>query len=349
MNEIRIAFFDTKPYDINSFNQENSEFGFDIQYFEDKLNNKTVSLAKGFDAVCVFVNDDLNKTVIKKLTEYGIRIIALRCAGYNNVDFKAAFNNIHVVRVPDYSPYAVAEHSITLMLALNRKIHKAYYRTRDNNFNINGLLGFDMYRKTAGIIGTGKIGQILIKILKGFQMEVLACDPLINEELSKELGFKYVELDYLLSNSDIISLNCPLNSSTHHLINKDSISKLKPGVMLINTGRGSLLDTKALIDGLKSKKIGAAGLDVYEEESEYFFEDFSSEIVPDDTLTRLLTFPNVILTSHQAFFTREALHNIAEVTLLNIKHFFNSTSYENEICYQCKRPCRKTRDEDCFK
>ena len=344
----KIALFDAKPYDKKSFVEINKDFGFDISYFNAHLNPQTVGLTAGFDAVCAFVNDIINKEVINHLVECGVRIIGLRCAGYNNVDFKTAYGKIYVVRVPDYSPYAVAEHAIALMLSLNRKIHKAYYRTRDGNFSINGLLGFDMYGKTAGVLGTGKIGKCLIPILKGFGMQVLAFDPYPNEKYAKEAGITYVTLEEIYKHSDIISLHCPLTKDTEHMIDEKAINQMKKGIMIINTGRGKLIDTQALINGLKSGAVGAAGLDVYEEESEYFFEDKSTEMITDDVLARLLTFPNVLVTSHQAFFTQEALHNIAETTLNNFKEFFDGGYLKNEVCYRCDKPCLKKQGKRCF-
>lgn len=331
----RIAFFDTKPYDKESFNKLNKEYGFDIKYFRFHLTLENIVLAQDADVVVVFVNDIINSEIIAKLSEYGVKLIALRCAGFNNVDLKAALNRIKVARVPAYSPNAIAEHSVTLMLALNRKIHRAYFRTRDSNFTLNGLLGFDMYHKTAGIIGTGRIGKALIKILRGFDMNVLAFDKHQDTDYAKEIGFKYAELDELFRNSDIISLNCPLTKETTFLINKDNIKKMKDGVMIINTGRGKLIKTYDLIQGLKSGKIASAGLDVYEEESDYFFEDLSNRILTDDILARLLSFNNVIITSHQGFFTREAMYNIAKTTMDNIKDFAAGKKLMNEVCYKC--------------
>jgi D-lactate dehydrogenase len=331
----KIAFFDVKPYDKESFNELNKEFGFDIRYFRYHLTIDNVILAKGFDVVVIFVHDIINTEIIKKLADFGVKLIALRCAGFNNVDLKAALNKIKVVRVPAYSPNAIAEHTIALMLALNRKIHRAYFRTRDSNFTLDGLLGFDMYHKTAGIIGTGRIGKALIKILRGFEMNVLAHDKYEDEEYAERLDFKYVGLDELFSKSDIISLNCPLTKETEYIINKNNIEKMKSGVMIINTGRGKLIKTYDLIQGLKSGKIMAAGLDVYEEESEYFFEDLSNRILTDDILARLLTFNNVIITSHQGFFTKEAMHNIAQTTMQNIKDFVDGKELLNEVCHKC--------------
>lgn len=348
--DIKIAFFDAKPYDNRSFDAENSGFGFTIAYFPHHLTDQTVSLAKGFHAVCAFVNDTINGAVIESLVRDGIKLVALRAAGYNNVDLKSAFGKLHIVRVPAYSPYAVAEHAAALMLCLNRKVPKAYYRTRDSNFTLNGLLGFDMHGKTAGVIGTGQIGKCLIRILKGFGMKVLAYDTFQDKAFQTEMSFDYCDLDTLFRNSDILSLHCPLTRETHHMINESSIAKMKPGVMIINTGRGMLIDSRALIEGLKSGQIGYAGLDVYEEESEYFFEDFSNSGIPDDTLARLLSFPNVLVTSHQAFFTQEALHNIAQTTLENIREFFTSRKIPNEICYQCTTmdKCPRKKTGKCF-
>lgn len=346
---MKIIFYDAKPYDIESFERINQNFEFKIKYIKSHLTADNAILAQGYSVVCAFVNDIITAEIIDILQTAGVKLIALRSAGYNNIDLKAVFGKLHVVRVPAYSPYSVAEHTVALMLSLNRKTHRAYYRTRDNNFNINGLLGFDMYNKTAGIIGTGRIGQILIKILKGFGMNVLAYDLFPNQQAAQELGFKYTDLEDLYKNADIISLNCPLNKDTYHIVNSTSISKMKDNVMIINTGRGQLVDTKALVEGLKNKKVGSAGLDVYEEEAEYFFEDFSTEIVSDDTLARLLSFPNVLMTSHQAFFTVEAMQNIAETTLNNIKQFANKEQLTNEICYQCEQtPCRKKEQGKCF-
>lgn len=349
MDKIKIAFFDTKPYDIKSFEDENRNFNYQIKFYKNKLNIDTAFQANGYNVVCAFVNDQINEEVVNELYRSGVKLVAMRCAGYNNVDLKAVYGKIHVVRVPAYSPHAVAEHAVALMLTLNRKIHKAYYRTHDNNFNIDGLLGFDLYQKTAGIIGVGQIGKVTIQILRGFGMHVVAYNPFVEEDVAKNLGFEYVDLDTLYRDSDIISLHCPLTKETYHLINKESISKMKDGVMIINTGRGQLINTKDLIAGLKNHKIGYAGLDVYEEESDYFFEDFSNEIIGDDILARLLTFPNVIITSHQAFFTKEALKSIAETTFLNIKDFFDGQKLINEVCYLCEsKKCNKKVTGRCF-
>jgi D-lactate dehydrogenase len=327
----KIAFFDAKPYDIESFNLENKDF--EIQFFKTHLEPENISLVQGYEIICLFVNDQVTAAMMTQLKSYGVKLIALRCAGYNNIDLKAAAAaGIRVVRVPAYSPHAVAEHSLALMLTLNRKTHKAYNRTRDNNFTIGGLLGFDMAGKTVGIIGTGQIGKVLIKILKGLEMNVIAYDVIHDEKAAQQLNFKYVPLETLFKESDIISLHCPLNKQTEHIINAKSISLMKNGVMIINTGRGKLIDTPDLIKGLKSKKIGCAGLDVYEEEGDYFFEDYSQKVMDDDTLARLLTFNNVLITSHQAFFTIEAMHQIAQTTLNNIKDFLTNKTLTNEIC-----------------
>lgn len=337
MNKLRLALFDTKPYDHDFFDKANAQpkYGYSIRYFPDRLSIDTVSLTAGFDAVCVFVNDTITSAMVDVLKSNGINLLALRSAGYNNVDLNAIYNKIHVVRVPSYSPYAVAEHAVALMMTLNRKTHKAYFRTRDNNFSLNGLLGFDMHGKTAGVVGTGKIGKIAIQILKGFGMRVLASDKYQDQKFALECGCEYVPLDDLYKESDIITLHCPLTPENIHMIDEQSIAKMKDGVMIINTGRGKLINTRDLINGLKSFKIGSAGLDVYEEEGDYFFEDFSAEAIADDVLARLLTFPNVLITSHQAFFTKEALQNIAETTLENIRLFFEEKKLPNEICYKC--------------
>lgn len=328
---LKIAFFDAKSYDITSFNNANKTYNFEITYFNEHLSRKNVLLTKGMDVVCIFVNAVVDAVVIDQLVLNGVKLIALRCAGYNNVDLKAAKNRIKIVRVPAYSPYAVAEHTLALMLTLNRKIHKAYNRTRESNFALDGLMGFDMYGKTAGIIGTGKIAKILIKILRSMGMTVLAYDIFPDYEFAKQNEIEYSTLDNLYKHSDIISLHCPLTKETEYIINESAIGKMKDGVMIINTGRGKLIKTHALIQGLKSKKIGAAGLDVYEEESNYFFEDRSNIVMDDDILARLLSFNNVIVTSHQAFFTQEALENIAETTLQNIQDFAENKPLINEV------------------
>lgn len=313
---MKIMFYDTKPYDKIWFQPMGEEMGFKIKFQEVKLNEDTAVLARNYDAVCIFVNDDARKETIQVLKEIGIRTILLRCAGFNNVDLKAAQEaGIQVLRVPSYSPEAVAEYTMGLLLAVNRKIHRAYVRTRDFNYNINGLMGIDLVGKTAGVIGTGKIGQMMIDILKGFKMRILAYDPYPIEGLDVE----YVDLDRLFEESDVISLHCPLTKDTKHIINKKSISKMKDGVILVNTSRGALIHTPDLIDALMERKFTGVGLDVYEEEDEYFFEDKSNEIITDEDLIRLTSFRNVVLTSHQAFFTKDAMEAIARVTLDNAK------------------------------
>ena len=327
----KIAFFGAKPYDIASFDKVNEKYNYDIRYYKGHLNPNNVVLTQDTDVVCIFVNDTADAAVIDALVDNGVKLLALRCAGFNNVDLKAAKGKLPVVRVPAYSPYAVAEYSLALMLSLNRKIHRAYWRTRDGNFSLNGLMGFDMHGKTIGIIGTGKIARILIRLLKGFGMRILAYDLYPDMKFAGEEGISYVSLDELYRESDIISLHCPLTDQTKYMIDKDSIDKMKEGVMIINTGRGQLINTNDLIEGLKEKKIAAAGLDVYEEEGEYFYEDKSDKIIDDDVLARLLSFNNVIVTSHQAFFTKEALHNIAETTLQNIEDFRCHRPLVNEV------------------
>ncbi|MCD6337385.1 MAG: 2-hydroxyacid dehydrogenase [Candidatus Marinimicrobia bacterium] len=344
----KIAFFDTKPYDKRSFEEVNKAFNFKIKYFKTRLSNETVELTDGYDAVCAFVNDELDKYVLDHLKKNGVELIALRCAGYNNVDLKHAYKRVHVLRVPGYSPYSVAEHASALIAALNRKTHRAYYRTRDGNFSIEGLMGFDQHGKTAGIIGTGKIGQCLISILKGYGMRILAYDLFPNHEYAEKTGIEYTDFKTLYRESEVISLHCPLTPETHYLINDETIDMMKPGVILINTGRGQLINTLALIKGLKSGKIGGAGLDVYEEEAKYFFEDFSNSAISDDVLARLMTFPNVLITSHQGFFTKEALKSIAETTLQNIRDFFDDKILQNEICYNCSGNCVKPGKKRCF-
>ena len=326
----KIAFFGAKPYDIASFDKVNEKYNYDIRYYKGHLNPNNVVLTQDTDVVCIFVNDTADAAVIDAMVDNGVKLLALRCAGFNNVDLKAAKGKLPVVRVPAYSPYAVAEYSLALMLSLNRKIHRAYWRTRDGNFSLNGLMGFDMHGKTIGIIGTGKIARILIRLLKGFGMRILAYDLYPDMKFAGAEGISYVSLDELYRESDIISLHCPLTDQTKYMIDKDSIDKMKEGVMIINTGRGQLINTNDLIEGLKEKKIAAAGLDVYEEEGEYFYEDKSDKIIDDDVLARLLSFNNVIVTSHQAFF-KEALHNIAETTLQNIEDFRCHRPLVNEV------------------
>lgn len=338
---MNFAFFDTKPYDIPAFERIGKERGVQFKYFETKLNEDTVDLASGFDGVCAFVNDTINASVIDRLCELGVNAVALRCAGFNNVDMQYAFGKIHVLRVPAYSPYAVAEHAIAMLLTSIRRIHKAYIRTRDFNFSLNNMTGFDLHGKTVGVIGTGRIGQVFINICKGFGMNILAYDKYPSQALEANEKIKYVDLNTLFSQSDIISLHCPLTDETYHVINEESISKCKRGVVLINTSRGALVDAEALLAGIKSRKLGAACLDVYEEESELFFNDNSGHILEDDTLARLISMPNVIVTSHQAFLTEEALNNIAETTVNNIVDIFEKGQCPNELCF------RGSSAEDC--
>ncbi len=344
---IKVAFFDAKAYDKPSFEHYGSEHGVTFRYLETKLNEDTVELAKGCDAVCVFVNDTVNAAVIEKLYEYGVKLIALRSAGYNNVDLRAAFGKIHVVHVPAYSPYAVAEHAMALLLTSVRRIHKAYNRTREFNFALNGLTGFDFHGKTAGVVGTGKIGRIFIDICRGFGMNVIAYDLYP----AKDSGIRYVSLEELLEKSDIISLHCPLTAETRHMIGAEAIEKMKKGVVIVNTSRGGLIDAEALLEGIKARKVGAACLDVYEEEADVFFEDRSGHIMDDELLSRLISMPNVIVTSHQAFLTEEALNNIAETTVNNILSCFEHDGLcDNELCYRCGNieQCKKERSGKCF-
>lgn len=327
---MKLAFFDTKSYDIPGFDRYTLPAGIEVKYFEPNLDEDTVSLAAGFDAVCVFVNDTVNAAVVEKLYELGVKAILLRCAGFNNVDIKACQGKLRVFRVPAYSPHAVAEHAMALLLTINRRTHKAYIRTREFNFSLQGLAGFDLYGKTVGIIGTGKIGRVFADICKGFGMQILAYDKFP----AADSGLTYVELPELFEKSDIISLHCPLTEDTRHIINADSIALMKKGVTIINTSRGGLVDTEALITGIKEKKVGAACLDVYEEEGDLFYEDFSGHIVQDDKLVRLIAMPNVIVTSHQAFLTNEALDNIAATTVRNMTRFFaGDPDSTTEVCY----------------
>ena len=314
-----------------SSSKANASHGHELTYFEPRLTRETSALAAGFPAVCVFVNDQLDATVLAALARQGTRLIALRCAGFNNVDLAAAREaGLTVVRVPTYSPHAVAEHTLGLVLALNRKIHRAYARVREGNFALDGLLGFDLYGQTVGIVGTGQIGAVVTRIMGGFGCRILAHDPFPNPEC-EALGARYVALPELFADSDIITLHCPLTPQTRHLINAQALQQMKPGVMLINTSRGALIDTPSVTEALKSGKIGYLGLDVYEEEADLFFEDLSNIVLQDDIFARLLTFPNVIITGHQAFFTRNALERIAETTLANITTFEQSLASPNEI------------------
>lgn len=328
---MKLAFFDAKPYDKPAFDRYAADAGIKIKYYETKLNEDTVELATGADAVCVFVNDTVNREVIDRLYELGVKTIALRCAGFNNVDIKHAAGKIRVVRVPAYSPYAVAEHAIALLLTSIRRIHKAYIRTRDFNFSLNGMTGFDLHGKTVGVIGTGRIGRVFIDICLGFGMKVLAYDKFPAEGLDNGDTVRYVTTEELFAKSDIISLHCPLTEETYHIINEQSLSACKRGVVLINTSRGALVDAEALLAAIKARQVGAACLDVYEEESDLFFEDNSGHILEDDTLARLISMPNVIVSSHQAFLTEEALSNIAETTVENLLALESSGSSENEV------------------
>lgn len=344
---IKVAFFDTKEYDRASFEKYEKKDDIQFIFLDTKLTEYTAELANGCDVVCVFVNDTVDSTVIDKLYGYGVKVIALRCAGYNNVDIGHAFGKIHVVHVPAYSPYAVAEHAAALLLTSIRRIHKAYNRTRDFNFSLNGLTGFDLHGKTAGIVGTGKIGRIFIDICRGFGMKVIAYDAFP----AKDSDIEYVTLDELFEKSDIISLHCPLTDKTRHMINADAIEKMKKGVVILNTSRGALIDAEALLSGIRARKVGAACLDVYEEEADVFFEDRSGHILNDELLSRLISLPNVIVTSHQAFLTEEALNNIAETTVNNIRSYYEKDGIcDNELCYRCGNieSCKKDRKKKCF-
>ena len=329
---MKIAFFDTHSYDKKSFVEANKAFNYEIDFRDYKLNENTALTAQGYDVVCVFVNDVVNAEVIKTLADCGVKLIALRCAGFNNVDLKAAASaGIKVVRVPAYSPYAVAEHGVALLMSLTRHIPQAYLRTKTANFNIEGLTGRDLYGLTAGILGTGKIGRIMADILMGFGMKIIAYDPFPNEQWAKEKNIEYVGLDEIFQRSDVLSLHCPLTEETKHVVNHDRMKMMKHDAVIINTGRGALIDSKALVHALKHGHIGGIGMDVYEEESKYFFSDWSTDIMTDDTLARLLTFPNVIITGHQAFLTTNALKNLAETTLENVKAFGAGAELVNEV------------------
>ncbi len=343
---MKIAFFDSKPYDRPSFEKYSTQSGVALKFLEAKLNEDTVDLARGCDGVCVFVNDTVNAAVIDRLEELGISLIALRCAGFNNVDVRHAFGKVHVLRVPAYSPYAVAEHTMALLLTSIRRIHKAYIRTRDFNFSLSGFTGFDLYGKTVGVIGTGRIGRVFMDICRGFGMNVLAYD----KYPADDPAIHYVGMDELLEQSDVISLHCPLTEETYHMMDSTAFDKCKKGVVLLNTSRGALVDAEALLSSIKSRKVGAACLDVYEEESDVFFEDNSGHIMEDDVLARLISMPNVIVTSHQAFLTEEALANIAETTIRNIVTFEKEGTCDNELCYRCGRieDCRNQRPQKCF-
>jgi D-lactate dehydrogenase len=342
----KICFYDTKPYDKLFFDYYKEMYGMEIDYFESKLNSNTAIMAKGYEAVVAFVNDTIDAKSIDILYDNGVRIIAMRSAGYNNIDFKAAFNKIHVVRVPAYSPYAVAEHAMALLLTLNRKIHRAYNRTKEHNFSLVGLTGFDLHGKTIGVVGTGKIGRVFLDICKGFGMNVLAYDPYP----IKDTDINYVTFDDLCKESDIISLHCPLTKDTQHMLNKERFESMKKGTIIINTSRGALINSEDLLNAIKEEKVGGAGLDVYEEETEFFYEDLSYSIIQDDILSGLISMPNVIVTSHQAFLTKEALNNIAEVTMQNLREYFDDKALKNEVCYQCSKlkTCNKSEIHRCF-
>ncbi|MCR5316982.1 MAG: 2-hydroxyacid dehydrogenase [Treponema sp.] len=330
--EFKIAFYDTRAYDRDAFTAANKEFLYDIDFLDFHLDKRTVSTSKGFDAVCAFVNDNINKAVIDSLKENGVKLIALRCAGFNNVDLKAAADaGIKVVRVPAYSPHSVAEHAVALLLSLTRRIPQAYTRTRTGNFTLTGLTGRDLCGLTAGILGTGRIGKIMAEILSGFGMNIELYDIYPSKEWAEEKGFKYVQLDQLFKDSDVLSLHCPLTEETKHIINKHSLALMKKDTVIINTGRGALIDTQDLVYALKKQFIGGAALDVYEEESKYFFDDWSVDVIRDDVLARLMTFPNVIITGHQAFLTTNALEAIAKTTLQNIKSFTEGEELTNEV------------------
>ncbi len=357
MDPIRIVFYDTRDYDRQAFETTLPAFReahpelppCELKFFDTRLTPDTADLARGADVVCVFVNDLVDREVADALADGGVRLLALRCAGYNNVDIRACYGKLHVVRVPAYSPHAVAEHTAALLLTSIRRIHKAFIRTRDFNFSLSGLMGFDLYGKTVGIIGTGRIGACFAEICRGFGMRILAYDKFPNKALA-ESGVSYVSLDTLWEQCDILSLHCPLSAETTHLINADTIRRMKKGVVILNTSRGGLIDSEALLEGIKARQVGAACLDVYEEESDVFFHDFSGHIVADDTLARLISMPNVIVTSHQAFLTKEALENIADTTFGNILQFLRDGYSENELCYKCSQleTCPRSHQRKCF-
>ena len=328
---VKILFYDTKPYDKKLFEDYNKNYGFEIKYLETKLNSETAPLAAGYDAVCIFVNDIADKETLETLKNCGVKLLVLRCAGFNNVDIQNLPEGLKVVRVPRYSPYAVAEHAVALLLSVDRKIYKSYQRTKKYNFTLNGLLGFDIHGKTVGVIGTGKIGKVFIQIMKGFGTEVLAYDVYQDKEAEKELGFRYVDLDELYAKSDIISLHCPLTKENENMINKESMSKMKDGVYIINTSRGKLINSDDLIKALSSEKIGGVGLDVFDDEGDFFLNDMSNSYYRSPELSILLSMPNVVITSHQAFFTKEALNKIGQVTMDNIKSFFETGECENFV------------------
>lgn len=347
--KLKIVFFDTKQYDKTGFLKANESFGYDFLFLETRLTAESAWLAKDADAVCAFVNDSINADVISILVENNVRLIALRCAGYNNVDLKAAWKQLHITRVPAYSPYAIAEHAAALLLMLTRNLQHSYNRVREGNFLLSGLVGRDLHGKFAGIAGTGKIGKIAAQIFRGFGMRILVHDKFPDKPWALELGVEYVDFNTLCTLSDVISLHAPLSPETHHIINERTLALMKPDAVIINTGRGALIDTRALVNALKKRAIGGAGLDVYEEEEGYFFEDWSTTAIEDDVLARLLTFPNVVITGHQAFLTAEALNAIAQTTLENIRLFFEKQILPNEICYKCEAgACTKEIKTRCW-
>ncbi len=334
-----VAFFDTKEYDRRFFDEVNasSNYGYNIHYFADRLTPEYAHLAAGSNVVCAFVNDDISAITLEILAEKGVKLLAMRCAGYNNVDLACAAKYLKIVRVPAYSPHAVAEYAVAMLLTLNRKTHRAYFRVRDNNFSINGLLGFDLYGKTVGVVGAGLIGGIFAELMLGFGCRVLVFDPMgANKKLTAK-GAEFVDMAQLYAESDIISLHCPLTMDNYHMINNEAILAMKPGVFILNTSRGGLIDSQALINGLKSQQVSGAALDVYEEETDYFFEDYSDRIVTDDYLARLASFNNVLITSHQGFFTREAMQSIAQVTLENIREFEYGETLTNQVKFTEKK------------
>ncbi len=349
--KISVAVFDAKPYDIAFFNEANKKSGYDLHFFEFHLTSDTALAANGYDVVCAFVNDKIDAKVVEILRTSGVKLITMRCAGYNNLDLEALVNNIHVTRVPAYSPYSVAEHASSLLLSLTRKIPQAFNRTRSGNFMLNGLTGRDLHGRTIGIVGTGKIGKIMADIASGFGMNILVFDAFPDKAWAEKKNAVYVTKDELFAQSDVISLHCPLTPETRHFVDKKSMSLMKSDAVIINTGRGALIDTKALVHALKHKSIGGAALDVYEEEEKYFFEDWSAQVIEDDTLARLMTFPNVIITAHQAFLTQDALTAIADTTFENIRQYFAGEDLTNEICYYCgasQTNCPKVKNGRCF-
>ncbi|TNH04303.1 2-hydroxyacid dehydrogenase [Testudinibacter sp. TR-2022] len=328
---MKVVVYSTKKYDKNYFELVNVKYGFELEFYDFLLNDRTAKMAEGADAVCIFVNDIADRHVLQKLAQIGVKFVALRCAGFNNVDLQAAKEfGLKVVRVPAYSPEAVAEHTVGLMLALNRRINKAYNRTRDANFSLEGLIGFNMHGRTAGVIGSGKIGVAVMRILKGFGMNILTYDPFLNPA-AVELGAEYVDLDTLYAQSQVITLHCPATAENHHLLDKEAFAKMRDGVLIVNTSRGSLINTTDALQALKSRKIRGLGIDVYENERDLFFEDKSNEVILDDTFSLLAASHNVLMTGHQAFLTEEALTSIAEVTLHNIADLVRNIESPNEV------------------